>query len=105
MIIELKIPDSVKLVERVTLDHKMFLQGQVNRRVVGAMRYSDPPQRGEKYLSWLEKELRAYKQNGNYEHLLNICNLAFLESVEPQNPKFHFDPNAASVRRSQLENA
>lgn len=102
MVIELKIPDSIALDLATTLDFKMFLQAVVNRRCVGALRYGDRPQRRQRYLSRLTKELEAYRADGNYEQLLNIAVYCFLESVTPENRKFHFDPAAASVTRDQF---
>ena len=47
----------------------------------------------------LVMETKAYRRSGNREHLLNIANYAYLESICPENPKFHFDPEAKSATR------
>ena len=47
----------------------------------------------------LGEELKAYKKTGNMEALFNIANYAWLESLAPENPKFHYDPTAKSNTR------
>jgi hypothetical protein len=76
-----------------------FLQLMANRRVQGAIRYGDKPKKKQKYMTRMEKELRAYKQSGNMEQLLNIAVYCWLESEAPQNSKFYFDPSIDSVTR------
>lgn len=102
MILELKIPDSIPLEPRVTIEFRAFLQATVNRRCVGVLRYGDAPKKRQRYLSRLTKELRTYKETGNFENLLNIAVYCFLESAAPENKKFHFDPTAASATRDQF---
>ena len=41
----------------------------------------------------------AYQKSGNREHLLNIANYAWLESLMPENSKFHWDDKVESVTR------
>lgn len=77
---------------------KIFLQMQVNRLLVGSQRYGRP-KKSQKYLTRLTKELRAYRKTGNMEQLINIANYALLESIAPENPRFHFDATAESVTR------
>lgn len=102
MILEIKFPDSIELDHQTTINYKAFLQLMANRRVVGALRYGDKPDSRQKYLSRMKKELKAYQNTGNFEHLLNIANYAFLEGNAPQNPKLHFDPTADSVTRKEF---
>lgn len=102
MILELHIPDSISLDSRTTLEFHAFLQAMINRRCVGALRYGDRPDRRQRYMSRLSKELDTYKDSGNFEQLLNIAVYAFLESAAPENKKLHFDPRAASVTRSEF---
>ncbi len=99
MTLHIEIPDSVSLDPETTMLFRAFLQGMCNRRVVGALRYSDKPDSRQKYLTRLQLELKAYEKTGNFEQLLNIANYCFLEGAAPQNKKLHFDPNAESVTR------
>lgn len=99
---EISTPESIQLDSSTTLVFKQFMQGMANRRAVGALRYGDKPTYKQKYLSRIRLELKAYKETGNYEHLLNLANYCFLESEAPQNKKFHFDPTAASATRAKL---
>ncbi len=75
-----------------------FLQMQANRYGFGNARYGEP-RASKKYLTKLKKELKAYQREGNMEQLLNIGVYAFLESLAPENKKFHFDPYRESVTR------
>lgn len=102
MILELNIPDSISLDHGTTVEFRAFLQAMVNRRCVGALRYGDRPDRRQRYMSRLFRELDAYKKSGNFEQLLNIAVYAFLESAAPENNKLYFDPRAASVTRSEF---
>lgn len=80
---------------------RSFMQAQVNRIVVGELRYGAPNRR-KKYLTRSRLELRQYSLTGNIEHLLNAANYCFLETYAPQNPKCFFDPAAASATRDHL---
>lgn len=102
MKLELEIPDNVRLDERTLCEFRAFLQGMVNRRVVGALRYGDKPNRKQRYMSRLGREFKAYRKGGNFENLLNVANYAFLESAAPENRKLHFDPSAASATRAEF---
>ncbi len=100
MILTLHIPDTLALKEH-TEEYRCYLQAMLNRILVGELRYG-PPNRRKRYMRRLTLELEAYRRDGNFEHLLNICNYAYLESVEPENGKLHFDPAAASATREEL---
>ena len=102
MEILLKIPDSIPLDARTTIDFVAFLQAVVNRRCVGALRYGDRPDQRQRYMRRMTLELQKYRETGNFEQLLNIAVYCFLESQAPQNSKFHFDPNAASATREAM---
>lgn len=80
---------------------KVFLQGMINRRFVGGLRYGIPARR-KRYLTRLSKELRAYRKTGNLEQLLNIALYAWLESYAPENKNFHWDPTVDSVTRDEM---
>lgn len=74
-----------------------FLQQMANRIMVGQARYGDPSEEAG-YLRRLKRELRAYERTGNMEHLINVANWAYLESVCPTDPvKFHFDNGVGTV--------
>ena len=102
MILEIYIPDSIALDPDVIVERRAFLQAMTNRRCVGALRYGDRPKKRQRYLSRMARELRFYRQAGNFEQLLNIGVYAFCESVAPENPKLHFDPTADSVTREEF---
>lgn len=80
---------------------KEFLQTMVNRRVVGQFRYGKPAA-SQQYMSRMEKEFKVYKRTGNQEQLINIAVYCFLESIEPENKKFHWDSTVDSVTRKQF---
>lgn len=80
---------------------RKFLQGMTNRLCHGAAQYGQPAA-WQLYLKRLKLEVKAYEKTGNMEHLMNIANYAWLESVAPQNPKFHFDNTRASVTRGRV---
>jgi hypothetical protein len=80
---------------------KEFLQMITNRRAVGELRYG-APKAIQNYMTRMEKEMKAYRKTGNQEQLINIAVYCFLESVTPENPKFHFDNTAESVTRKSM---
>lgn len=107
MTITLQIPDA--LVARINpaglRDFHSFLQCLLNRRAVGSLRY-EPHGRADRrrlYMRRLSKELRRYRESGNFEQLLNIAVYCFLESQAPENRKFHFDNTAASATRKDMD--
>jgi len=77
---------------------RLFVQGMANRLIQGHCRYG-APRKTQRYMDRLEKEVKMYRITGNMEHLINIANYCHLESVEPQNPRFHYDPAAPSATR------
>lgn len=78
---------------------KSFVQKMAYRLVQGAARYGTKVKKEQNYMTRLIMEVKAYKRTGNHEHLLNIANYAILESVAPENPKYHFDNTVRSVTR------
>ncbi len=102
LIIELRAPGSIPLNPQTTSEFRYFMQQVLNRRCVGALRYGDKPQAKQRYMKRLSLELKAYKETGNIEQLLNIAVYAFLESVAPENKKSHFDPTVDSVTRGKV---
>jgi len=83
------------------LEFQAFLNGMSKRIAQGKARYGDP-NRDKKYLDRLLLEAKAYKKTGNMEHLINVANYAWLESVAPQNRKFHFDNAVDSATRGRV---
>jgi hypothetical protein len=49
----------------------------------------------------LELELKEYKITGNNEHLLNVAVYCWLESMAPENKRFHFDATVDSATRGK----
>lgn len=100
--LELELPDSLVLSSRVLSEFRAFLQAMCNRRIVGALRYGAKPNRRQKYMTRLSKELRAYRSEGNFEQLLNIAVYAYLESAAPENSKLHWNAYADSITRADM---
>ena len=103
MVIEIKVVDDLvdKLPTKESIEFQWFLQLMQNRRLVGGMRYG-PINYKKKYMTRLNKELRAYREAGNAEQLINIAVYAFLEFYAPENKKFHFDNTVDSVTRKDM---
>lgn len=80
-------------------EFQSFVGGMMKRLVQGYARYGRS-KKEQRYMTRLGLELKAYKKTGNAEHLLNIANYAILESVCPENRKFHFDAKVDSVTRT-----
>lgn len=78
-----------------------FLQMLVNRRALGQLRYGTPNKK-QKYLSRLRKELEAYSSTGNQEHLLNIAVYCGLEIQCPEHPNSYIDVTADSATRDEF---
>ena len=82
-----------------------FVQQAANRLAFGYYRYEAKdggPHRRQKYMTRIRKELDQYEKTGNSEHLRNIFNYAWLESVAPENPKFHWNTSVESASRAHL---
>ena len=78
-----------------------FLDAMSKRIAQGHARYGSP-HKDALYLDRLRLETSAYRRTGNVEHLYNIANYAFLESVAPQHPKPVKDVSVGSVTRGQI---
>ena len=78
-----------------------FVQQQANRLAQGQARYGTP-EKSKRYMTRLGLELKAYRRTGNRELLLNIANYSWLESVAPENKKFHWDNTAESATRGKV---
>lgn len=72
-----------------------------DRLLVGHLRYGDACKE-QNYMTRMMMEVKAYKRSGNREQLLNIANYAYLESIVPENPKFHWNDKADSVTRRKM---
>jgi len=88
-------------IKKSPADFKAFAQKMANRLLVGALRYG-PAKKEQNYMTRLEMEFKAYKKTGNGEFLVNIANYALLESIAPQNSKYHYDAHADSVTRKKM---
>lgn len=102
--IVLRIPE--KLAHRFSAQEqgelRAFLQAVVNRYVQGDVRYGKP-HKSKQYAAKLLREMVTYRAIGNFEYLLNSAVYALLESIAPSNPRFHFDPSAASATRKEID--
>jgi hypothetical protein len=83
------------------LAFQKFVQEQANRLMQGFCRYGGPD-RSQRYLTRMKKELKAYEKTGNAEHLINLANYCHLEDFAPENPKYHFDNTIGSVTRGKV---
>ena len=102
LLIKIKVPPSLARVRDLRLLVEWFQQ-LANRLLVGALRYEiHGPQPENMCLSRLRTELKAYERNGNREHLRNLANYAYLESVAPQHPRHHDDPLTRSATRRKF---
>jgi hypothetical protein len=97
----LRVPSLITDCIEEVLSFKAFLQGMVERKFIGGLRYGRIKSK-QRYLTLMKKELRAYEQDGNMEQLINIAVYCFLESYAPQHPRFHYDPTVESVTREEL---
>ncbi len=80
---------------------KEFLQRMINRMVQGYVRYGEAKVE-QRYMTRLIMEVKAYRKSGNAEQLYNIANYALLESIAPENKKFHFDGSVDSITRGRV---
>lgn len=97
---------SLRLLEKVNKKKHFkiicFIREMSDRLLQGEYRYG-PGNASQKYLTRLEIELKSYKQTGNAEQLYNIANYCLLESLFPENGKFHYNKEVDSVTRSIME--
>lgn len=73
----------------------------LNRLIQGYVRYGVAKVE-QRYMTRLIMEVRAYKKFGNAEQLYNIANYALLESIAPENKRFHLDSSVDSVTRGRI---
>lgn len=77
-----------------------------NRLILGSMRYgllNDPKKPQWDRLSRIEKEVQAYKNDGNLEHLVEIANHALLEFEEGVHPNKHWAPSDDGVHTERRQ--
>ena len=89
--------------DKIKLDSKplfVFLQQIINRALQGHCRYGSL-NKAQRYMHRLELELKEYKKTGNNEHLLNVAVYCWLESMAPENKRFHFDATVDSATRGK----
>lgn len=75
-----------------------FFGWQTMRLAQGHARYG-APRKDQLYMKRLKAEVAAYERTGNQEHLINAANYCILETICPQNPKFHYNQSVDSVTR------
>lgn len=100
MIIPIKWIDSQSKNPRLKMFSK-HVQFMANRLLQGSFRYGNPDI-SHNYMTRLTMELKAYKRSGNQEHLINISNYCVLETIAPENKKFHFDNKVESATRGKI---
>jgi hypothetical protein len=74
----------------------VFLQGMINRLAVGFHRYGPLDPKRADWVKTLELRLRAYKETGNIDFLIDVANFAMFEWRFPQLEDAHSDPSAPS---------
>src|SRR6267378_795295 len=77
---------------------EQFAQHMANRLAFGEARYGATDKR-QKYVTRMAMELAKYKRTGNAEHLYNIANYCVLETIAPENQRYHHDGDAPSATR------
>lgn len=92
---------SPKLATSLPSKFRIFAQGMANRLMAGDARYG-APKASQMYFSRLKEEVKAYNRSGNIEHLRNIANYAFLESMCPEHSKSHDNAAAESATRKKF---
>lgn len=98
---EFTIKWSIKVMAKQWKDVQLFMQQMANRLIQGHHQYG-APRKEQCYMSRMIMEMKAYRRTGNREHLLNIANYCLLETMAPENPKYHFDAAVESVTRRQF---
>lgn len=83
------------------IEFNTFLNQMSKRIAQGAARYGNPKPE-KQYIKKLKLELSAYRKTGNHEHLINIANYAWLESVAPAHKRYHFDSGVDSATRGKV---
>ena len=79
-----------------------FLQKMLNRLAFGVFRYGKSDDKKgvkKRWMKRMEMEIKAYKETGNGEHLVNVANYAMLEFMEPG---VVMDTSVESVTRSTI---
>jgi hypothetical protein len=77
------------------------------RLVMGALRHGligDPKKPVFDRISSIEKRLKAYKQTGNMEHLVDCANMLLLEFVEGVHPLRHFSSQDEHAMHANIMN-
>lgn len=85
--------------KRKWFELQRFIRLQAAALIQGEYRYCNY-RNPNLFLTRLIKELEAYKKSGNKEHLINVCNYAILESIEPEHPNHHYNDEVESITRS-----
>ena len=78
---------------------KAFAQAMVMRLMQGWPTYGFDAR--FQYLTRLEREVCAYRETGNREHLINAANYCYMESEKPELLGSHWDNGVKSVTRRQ----
>jgi len=91
----------LNLSKRTEEGFRGFVNKMSKRIAQGHARYGHP-NKDKKYMTRLVLEVNAYKKTGNLEHLINAANYCFLEHLEPENKRFHFDATVDSATRKRV---
>lgn len=92
-------------IKRTKPDDKQFLkfvQEMAFRLMQGFCRYGEA-KKEQMYMTRMTMEMKHYKRTGNMESLFNIANYCLLESITPENKKFHWDAKVESVTRNKIK--
>lgn len=93
--------DKIKMSPELREHYQKFCQQMANALAVGHAQYGHPSVE-QKYMKRAELELHNYKSTGNALKLRDLANYCLLESLCPQNKKFHFDATAESSSRKAM---
>lgn len=89
----------------VTQFSREFLQNMLNRVALGYYRYGRQDRKGGEPKLWVDRALReiyAYVDTGNAEHLINTANYMMCEWINPEHRKHHFRKEVGSVTRGKV---
>lgn len=76
-----------------------------NRMMMGGLRYGLLERKGNKnynYLADVERRVKAYRNTGNTEHLVDVANLCLLAFEFDRHPTKHFESADDGVHCSKM---
>ena len=106
----MKIVQHLRLVvasDRMTQFSSQFLQGMINRMIVGEAKYGTlSKDRIDKVdcLKSLQQRLDKYEETGNTEWLMDAANFAMMEFMFPKHSNAHYRPTDSKESPGYTDN-